>query len=235
MKKALKITLNIIIVILFVTAAVAVGSVLVEIISGREPTVFGFRLYIVETDSMTPEIKPQDMILSKTFKNGEAVKTSVKKGDIVTFVAECGELKGLTITHKVIEEPYFDEARNRYVILTQGTKSGAPVDPPVPVENVRARLVKNMPAIGKIFGFFRSSAAIWLLLVSVLSLVAFLVTGIVKGVIANKKGEEEPAPVLSEEEKERERLRQEAIKELLAEQKTENTAINGENEEKNGE
>lgn len=143
---------------------IAFLSLVVQIAGGHKPSVFGYRFYYIITDSMTPELQVNDVILSETINNNAEARTRIKKGDVVTFVAEYGVQKGLTITHKVVKAPYVDESGNE-VVETQGTKEGATIDPPVPLENVQSVMVRKVACIGNAYRFVMSGIGLLLIII----------------------------------------------------------------------
>lgn len=61
--------------------------------SNQKSYIFGFKAYIIETNSMEPELKAGDMIIVKKCETD-----SIKVGDIITFRRENEH-----ITHRVVE------------------------------------------------------------------------------------------------------------------------------------
>lgn len=137
----------------------------IQIRQGYTPSIFGYRFYYILTDSMTPELEVNDVILSKVLNTPGDKVNNIKKGDVVTFIAEYGAQKGLTITHKVIEPAHYDEEISRIVITTQGVKPGAMPDPPVPIENVTAVMVKEVKILGALYRFFITPSGLILLFI----------------------------------------------------------------------
>ena len=134
------------------TVIVAIGMILaiaacvylfVQYAEGKSPSLLGYKFYYILTDSMEPELRVNDVIISKTINSAQEAKMKVKEGDVVTYIAAEGAQKGMTITHKVIKEPHIDQRTGKEVILTKGVKPGAPVDAPVPLENVQAVMAKR--------------------------------------------------------------------------------------------
>ncbi len=173
-------------------------------------SVFGYRLVKIVTDSMSPTIESGQYILVK-----RAVGTEVKEGDIVVHVPEYGDFAGYTMTHRCVKAAYYDEELDRTCILTRGDKAGAPVDKPVPIENVQSVYLSTM----HLAGFFDFVTSLWgiIILVAIPSL-AGIVLQIVSMVRSlNKPKEEDVAKAVEEERKKQ--LAEEAIKEFEEQQK----------------
>jgi hypothetical protein len=155
---------------------------------------------------MEPELEKDDVILSKVLSRDDYDK--IKVGDVVTYVAEYGAQKGLTITHKVVEGPVYNEELGKTVIRTMGVKPGAPVDPPVPVENVKAVMVTKVGFISGIYDFITSTAGLILVIVLPLgSMIAIMTYRLVY--LIRKK------PVKTYTKKEVEEIRAAAVKEYI--------------------
>lgn len=154
-KKIFNIITTAIVSVVFVVVVCTCISLIVQMAGGKKPSLFGYRFYYVLTDSMTPTLEVNDVILSELL-DAEEVKNDLEVGDIVTYDVEYGNLKGMTITHRVVKLAYYDEEYERWCIQTQGDKLGAPIDEPVPVENVQAVMLKKANAISTFYGFFSS-------------------------------------------------------------------------------
>ena len=125
----------------------------------------GYKLYLVVSDSMTPELNVGDMILSKN-PSGQ----TLKEGDVVTFEGQSGAQKGKLITHKIVIPPYEGEDGNIY-IRTQGVKENAPLDDPIRVEYVRGVMVKKLAFTGFILKLIMKPAGFLLIIALPLMLI----------------------------------------------------------------
>ncbi|MFW5780349.1 MAG: signal peptidase I [Bacillota bacterium] len=187
---------TIIIAIVMVFAIMAFLSLIIQVAGGKKPSVFGYRLYYILTDSMTPELKVNDVILSETINSEKEARERIKEGDVVTFIAEYGVQRGLVITHKVVEGPHYSEERQREVIVTMGTKQGAVEDEPVPLENIQAVMVTRVPVLGGIYRFIMSGTG--LLIVIIIPMV-FMLGVLVFRLIDNIKKTEDKKELTREE------------------------------------
>lgn len=120
-KKVVKIIFN---VILHTSLLLILGILLttsIQRVRGEQPNVFGYTIYVVQTDSMTGELEVGDVILTK--KTDE-----YQIGSVVTYIAKSGILKGQPITHKIVD---IYEENGRQMVQTKGVKAGAPLDTPI--------------------------------------------------------------------------------------------------------
>ena len=211
-KKIFNIVSTAIVSVVFVVVVCTCLSLIIQMAGGKKPSLFGYRFYYVLTDSMTPTLEVNDVILSETLKPEEV--NDLKVGDIVTFEVAYGDLKGLTITHRVASPVYFDETHNKLCIKTQGDKLGAPIDEPVPVENVQAVMVKKVNAISSFYRFFSSRVGLIAVVVVpfaiMMGILIFRLITIVKKP-EKEEIEETPAPTLTPEE-----IAKRAVEEYIA-------------------
>lgn len=191
-------------------AAVLFLIVIVQLFSGKEPNVFGYRFYYILTDSMSPELRSGDVVLSRSFASDEE-KMEIKIGDVVTFIGNTGAQNGKKITHRVVTAPYFDEAEQKYFIVTKGDKEGAPEDAPIPLVRVESRSVGKSYLVGFLFRAIRTPAGyILLIVVPVCVIIAILVLKLAAELRARKAKERE-----AEEQRRIQSLKEEAVKEFL--------------------
>lgn len=148
-RSAKKITNSILTATFIVVLAALTASLVwmfVQISRGGGAQLFGYRLYMVVSDSMTPELNVGDVILSRS-----AEGQTIEVGDVVTFMGQTGSQKGKIITHKVVEAPYVEDGQT--YIRTRGVKEGAPLDAPIKLEYVSGIFIKKLAAIGGLLRF----------------------------------------------------------------------------------
>ena len=116
-KKIYNVVSTIIVALIFVFLIVIVAMMLSQRHNGKDSKLFGYYMYDVITDSMTPTIMPKSVILSKEVTDPE----SLQVGDIITFTAPSGQLAGLNETHRIVEIKYKDDGKIDYII-TEGDK-----------------------------------------------------------------------------------------------------------------
>jgi len=141
--------LNVLSTILLLSATALVVFVFVIRLTGAKPKIFGYYIFNVASDSMTPMLEVNDVILVKQC-GGE----DVHKGDVITYRGQSGELAGKDITHKVIEEPVKDSG-GTIRIKTKGTKDGAIEDPVLTGEQVIGKYVRTLKILSFIFTIFK--------------------------------------------------------------------------------
>lgn len=116
-KKIYNVVSTIIVALVFVFLIVIVAMMLSQRHNGKDSKIFGYYMYDVLTDSMTPTIQPKSVILSKEVTNPNELKV----GDIITFTAPSGQLQGMNETHRIVEIVYKGDGTIDYII-TEGDK-----------------------------------------------------------------------------------------------------------------
>lgn len=213
-KRVYKRVSTIVVGLVMVVSIVALLSLLVQISGGKKPNILGYRLYYILTDSMTPDLQVNDVILSETINSNAEARARIKEGDIVTFIAEYGIQKGLTITHRVIKAPYVDEETGLEVIGTQGVKEGATLDPPVPLANIQAVMIRKVAFIGNIYRLVMTGFGLLLLIVVPLCVV--LVILVIRLVVRTKK------PYNANNKPSKEEIGQKAVEQFIERERIEN-------------
>ena len=95
------------ILILFVSIIIVVQKV-----TNNKESFFGYRIFRVQTGSMIPKYNIGDVILVK-----EKDIDKIKVGDDVTYKGESGSVKGLLVTHRVID---IEEVEGKKAFHTKG-------------------------------------------------------------------------------------------------------------------
>lgn len=203
----------------FVLALASLCSVLLQTLRGGEASLFGYKMYHVESDSMYPTIEKGDMIVSKAIKNvddHEKVDKQIDVGDVITFKQE---VKGVVInnTHRVIKDVYYDEEIGEYCIVTKGDNPSAPEDKPLPIENIKAKMVKKTAFLENIYTFLGSTSGIAIVIVLPMGLL--LVSTIYQLVQKIRKPAEAPSPAPTKTKAElEEEIKRKAVEEFIKEQ-----------------
>ncbi len=140
-------TKRIIGVFLTVVLVIALIYILVARISGETPTMFGYSMLRVSSESMEPELNIGDVILVK-----EVEPDALKKGDVITYQGEEGPVAGKLTTHQIVSEPY--EKDGLYHFTTRGIKPGALDDPEIDETQIYGKVTHKIPLVGTVYDFF---------------------------------------------------------------------------------
>ena len=104
--------------------------ILIRVVVFKKLDVFGYKFYIILSDSMSPVIKKDDIVVVKQ-------TTEIKKGDIIAFEAE-----GCVFVHRVKEI----EDENLY--KTQGDANNVEDDELIKPEQIKGVAVRKLPKLG---------------------------------------------------------------------------------------
>lgn len=93
----------------------------------KNKSIFGYRSYVIASNSMYPVLEYGDVILVKDISFDD-----IEIGDIITYQGKNGELKNKIITHEVIDINYVNDVK---VLVTKG-RANTGVDPYVYPEQI---------------------------------------------------------------------------------------------------
>lgn len=93
----------------------------------KNKSIFGYRSYVIASNSMYPVLEYGDVILVKDVNFDD-----IEIGDIITYQGNNGELKNKIITHEVIDINYVNDVK---VLVTKG-RANTGVDPYVYQEQI---------------------------------------------------------------------------------------------------
>lgn len=111
-KNALRVIWNIFSKI--ITLAIILVSIIIVVqkVTNNNNAFLGFRIFRVQTGSMIPKYQIGDVILVK-----EKDINKIEIGDDVTYYGEAGSVKGMIVTHSVID---IEESEGQRVFHTKG-------------------------------------------------------------------------------------------------------------------
>lgn len=222
-KKVFKTSIKVIewALIIFITGCLLL--IMTQLMFHEEPSLFGYNMYTVLTDSMQGTIDKGSVIICEKLDEDEKLK--LVEGDIITFIApkgfeRTGLLTGKNVTHRIVKGPFLGEDEKWYV-HTKGDNAQDEDLVDIPLENIKAKVVltttfvtKLMTFIGHWYGF---------LIVIVIPLLGILIWQILSLVKAKenedkKKIEEEKQLEIEKINKEQERIeeiKKKAIEEYI--------------------
>ena len=221
-----------------VTALILVFAVLVMVftvvsvntVGRQDANLFGYKPYIVLSDSMHDTFQVGDIAVSRAVD-----PAALEPGDIVTFRSADPAAAGEVVTHKIRE---ITTVNGSPAFITYGTTTGENDAAPVPFENVLGEYAFRLPKLGYFFQFLRTPLGYVVVILIPFLLLIGLQAARFFSLLRQYKAEQmdELAAQRQELADERENLRQmQAELELLraqvragaAEQTTGNTPANG--------
>lgn len=177
-KKLLKIIDKLVFIILLVIIFAMIFLLLNSKITGTEPSINGYKMYVVDSGSMTPTLKIGSLIFVK-----ESEPLVIKIGDVITYRGADASI----VTHRVTNI----ESNNGLRFVTKGDANET--EDPMPVESNRlvGKVVFSIAYLGFALKFLKSKTG--LILVSIIILVWIIAQSFTKHkgkVNADNKDEE---------------------------------------------
>ena len=153
MKKVMNIVKNVVVWLVVIVAVCMMVFTIVSVttFNRNDRHLFGFRAYVVTSDSMSKtDFDAGDLILVK-----KVDPTTLKKGDIITYMSQNPESFGETITHKI--RTLTTDANGNPGFITYGTTTDTDDATIVTYPYVLGRYEKAIPNIGTFFTFLKTT------------------------------------------------------------------------------
>lgn len=158
MKKALSIIRTVLIwlVVLLAVSMMIFTVISVTTFNRNDRSLFGVKMYIVNSDSMAAtDFNAGSLILVK-----EVEPSTLKEGDIITFMSQDTDSFGETITHKI--RTLTTDAEGNPGFITYGTTTGVNDDTIVTYPYVLGKYQRHIPALGTFFNFLKTTPGYFL-------------------------------------------------------------------------
>lgn len=153
MKKALIIIKN---VLVWLVVALAVFMMIFTVVSVNtfnrsDRDLFGYRVYIVNSDSMAKtDFKAGDLIFVK-----ETDPAELEEGDIITYISQNSESFQQTITHKIRRKTVDAQGNPGYI--TYGTTTNSDDETVVTYMYILGQYQGHLPGVGTFFNFLKTT------------------------------------------------------------------------------
>lgn len=117
----------------------------------NDRSLFGFKMYIVNSDSMAAtDFKAGSLILTK-----EVDPSTLKEGDIITFMSQNTDSFGETITHKI--RKITTDAEGNPGFITYGTTTDVDDETIVTYPYVLGKYTGHIAGLGTFFNFLKTT------------------------------------------------------------------------------
>lgn len=207
MKKALKIIKNVLVWTLVAAAVLMMIFTVVSVATfdKTERSIFGYKFFVVQTDSMkATDFKAGDIVISK-----EVDPSTLKEGDIITFISQNKESLGETVTHKIRSLVIYNGGPG---FRTYGTTTGSDDEAIVTYPYVVGKYVGRIPNVGSAFMFLKTTPG-YIVCIFVPIVLLILYNG-VNVIVLFRKYKKEQTAELEEERKRIEAEREQSQKML---------------------
>ena len=141
-------------VFVWLVVALAVFMMIFTIVSvnmfdQNERNIFGYKFFVVRSDSMAAtDFKAGDIVISKVVDT-----STLKEGDIITFISEGSDNYGETVTHKI--RKVTTDAYGSIAFVTYGTTTNEDDDALATL--VVGKYVGKLAGLGKFFMFLKTT------------------------------------------------------------------------------
>lgn len=152
MKKTLNIIKNIIVTGITVIAVIMMVFTIVSVttFNRNDRNLFGYRAYIVNSDSMSAtDFNAGDLILVK-----EVDPSTLVEGDIISFISQSSESFGETVTHKI--RKLTTDVKGNKGFVTYGTTTDTDDTTIVTYPYVLGKYSMKVPYLGVFFNFLKT-------------------------------------------------------------------------------
>lgn len=153
MKKALNIIKKILVwlIVLLAVSMMIFTVVSVSTFNRNDRDLFGYKIYIVNSDSMSKtDFSAGDLILVK-----EVDPSTLKEGDIISFLSQDTNSFGETVTHKI--RKVVADAEGNPGFITYGTTTDTDDEAIVTYPYVLGQYQSNIPKLGFFFNFLKTT------------------------------------------------------------------------------
>lgn len=210
--KALKIIGNILYYMLVVLVLLILLVVLLQRFTHNNASIGGIRIFNIVTESMVPEYKVGDILISKSID-----PSKIEIGDDVVYMGEVGSFQGKIITHRVID---IEKDGDNYKFHTKGIANEYEDPAVVTADQIYGTIIYKTHILSFISKIINNLYGFYFLIF--IPLAVLIIVKIVK--IHREKDEED-----DEEDSEKEHNSEENVK------NTEENSENKNKEEENGE
>ena len=152
MKKAWKIISTALVWIVVIVAVLMMVFTIVSVntFDRNDRDIFGFRCYIVLSDSMSAtDFDAGDLVLVK-----EVDPTTLKEGDIIAYQSQNSKNYGATVTHKIRAKT--TDANGNPGFITYGTTTGVDDETVVTYPFILGKYQMALPKVGTFFQFLKT-------------------------------------------------------------------------------
>ena len=167
----MKKVLNIIrIILVWTLVAVAVSMMIFTIVSvatfnSTERNLFGFKFFVVQTDSMSKSEEPNDKVTTSIFFNaGDIVvvrdvemskRAELQPDEVITFISRNNASFGETVTHAIRRKAVESDGTRGFI--TYGANTGADDESVVEYGDIVGKYVGHIPMLGRFFLFLKTT------------------------------------------------------------------------------
>lgn len=149
--------------ILYIVLVLILIVIIVQKVSNNNISIGGFRMFMIVSESMKGEYDIGDILISKSVPANE-----INVGDNITYLGEKDSLKGLIITHKVVEK---DERDNEVFFTTKGN-ANLVKDPEISYSQVYGKVVYKFVLLSMLAKLMNNQLAYFIIFIIVAMIIS---------------------------------------------------------------
>lgn len=149
--------------ILYIVVLLILFVIIVQRVTNNNISIGGFRMFMIVSESMKDEYEIGDILISKSVPADE-----INIGDNITYLGEKDTLKGLIITHKVIEK----EERDGEVFLTTKGTSNLVKDPEISYSQVYGKVIYKFVLLSMLAKLMNNQLSYYIIFVLVAMIIS---------------------------------------------------------------
>ena len=152
--RTIKLVIDIILVILIYNILLVGISCINKI---EEISIFGYKAYVITTNSMEPNIKDGDILITKNEK-----EENLQVGDIITF-----QKKGTLVTHRITN---IEDKQGKKEYTTKGDNNTVEDLEKVNFDEIKGKEILTIPKLGKLIKLLENQIVFLLIILIILIL-----------------------------------------------------------------
>lgn len=170
--------------VIYIVLIILVYNIILVAISNvdklDEINLFGYKAYIIKSDSMEPTIKNGDIIITK-----KVLEENIQVGDIITFMQNSD-----IITHRISK---IEEEENGKKYITKGDNNNIEDSTRITYQEIKGKKIITIPYLGKIMNILESQIILLIILLILLIICFYKIERKEKNEIRRKKKKIEDA------------------------------------------
>lgn len=142
-----------------ILAVILIYNIILIVVSSENNfnliNMFGYKSYVIKTNSMEPTINVNDVVINKKVEQED-----LKVGDVITFIQ-----KGEVITHRITK---IDDDEEQVQYTTKGDNNNIEDTFKISYKNIEGKQVLTIPHLGKIIQLLENRLLFLIILLIVL-------------------------------------------------------------------
>lgn len=149
--------------IIYIVVVLLLIIIIVQKVTNNNLSIGGFRIFMIVSESMKDEYDIGDVLVSKSVPSNE-----INVGDNITYLGEEGALRGLIITHKVVNK---DEREGEVFFTTKGLANYVE-DPEISYDQVYGKVIYKFVLLSALAKMMNNQLSYYIIFVLVAMIIS---------------------------------------------------------------